>query len=40
MIFLDMKQIKSDLWALQGDIGKSLEMLNNLLDKKILIIIL
>lgn len=31
--FSDMKQIKSDLWALQGDIGKSLEMLNNLLDK-------
>lgn len=31
--YSDMKKIKNELWELQGDIGKSLEMLNNLLDK-------
>jgi len=31
--YTNMKQIKNRLWELQGDIGKSLEMLNNLLVK-------
>jgi hypothetical protein len=31
--YSNMKKIKTELWELQGDIGKSLEMLNNLLSK-------
>jgi len=31
--YSDMKKIKNRLWELQGEIGKSLEMLNNLLTK-------
>jgi len=31
--FSEIKQIRNRLWELQGDIEKSLEMLNNLLSK-------
>lgn len=31
--FSNMKRIRNDLWTLQGDIGKSLQELNNLLSK-------